>query len=401
MGRVRRVFAIIVLVFFSVLTAVVAGAGLAIWDMNETVSSVYGYAIGDKLTPEIGQTTTVVTNKSEVTDIKNMSVESYSESKEKHEPNVAIPEQFINSETGENGNENELNNDEAKDLKEPEDEDSSDEESEEEPKKVIITSEIAGIKELVKAGTNENLITEEVPINPLSEVVIASSAANNVEGSDSNIDNTYSEKVYDDPNKGFPKNFTDVDISYFDDALFIGDSRMQGLGMNSGTNATFYAATAFQLFKYMTFKVVQTPEGKVPIFEAMPYDKFTKIYIKVGLNELGCISNEKFLDYYLEFITRLREMQPRAIIYVHAVLPVTASKSASNSTHTNEKIKARNESLKMFAEVNNCYYIDASAPFVDETGALRAETTADGVHMSGKYMREWTEYLRTHAVLTQ
>ena len=52
-----------------------------------------------------------------------------------------------------------------------------------------------------------------------------------------------------DPTANYPLPFTEVDLSYFDDALFIGDSRVAGLAMNSGTNATFYAVTSFQLYR--------------------------------------------------------------------------------------------------------------------------------------------------------
>ena len=89
-----------------------------------------------------------------------------------------------------------------------------------------------------------------------------------------------------DPMSDYPRPFTTVDESYFKDALFIGDSRLQGFGFWSGLPATYYCATGFALYKYDTTKVVQTENGKVPIFDAMPYDAFTKIYIKVGLNEL-------------------------------------------------------------------------------------------------------------------
>ncbi|MCR4923269.1 MAG: hypothetical protein K5931_04600, partial [Lachnospiraceae bacterium] len=91
---------------------------------------------------------------------------------------------------------------------------------------------------------------------------------------------------YVDPNAGYPLPFSQVDDSYFADALFIGDSRLQGFGMYSGLQSTYYCATGFQLYKYETTKVVQTPEGKVPIFDALTFDAYTKIYIKVGINEL-------------------------------------------------------------------------------------------------------------------
>lgn len=248
-----------------------------------------------------------------------------------------------------------------------------------ENKPIAITGEISGIPEIVKAGSQDD--------------VIVNSQANNDQ-------NVVTGEVTLDPYASYPLPFETekVPTSYFDDALFIGDSRVQGLGMYSKTNATFYAVTAFQLYKYKTFKVVPTPNGKVPIFEAMPYDRFTKIYIKVGLNELGTVSDEPFINTYTELINELRVMQPRAIIYIQAILPVTATKSATDKTHCNANITKRNELLKSFAEMMHCYFVDVGPYFADETGALKQESTADGIHMYGKYMPMWIDALAENAV---
>lgn len=240
----------------------------------------------------------------------------------------------------------------------------------------LASSEIAGVGDIVSAGTND---------------IIVYTPASEGEGAHAS--------VISDPNANYPLPFSSVDLSYFDDALFIGDSRMQGFGMYSGlTNATFYAIQSFSIFKYQTMPVVQTPSGKVPIFSALPYDQFTKIYIKVGLNELGG-SDETFLETYDELITKLREMEPRAIIYTHAILPVTAEKSATDKTHCNENIQRRNAALKQYAEEHKCYYIDVAPVVSVEDGSLMPEMAGDGIHLKAGYMELWKEYLRTHAVI--
>ena len=203
-----------------------------------------------------------------------------------------------------------------------------------------------------------------------------------------------------DPNAGYPLPFKEVDYGYFLDSLFIGDSRLQGFGMYADLPATYYCVTSFSLYKYDTMKVVQTDEGKVPIFDALPYDMYTKIYIKVGLNELGGDENI-FLQKYAELIAKLREYEPRAIIYVHAILPVTASKSATDKVHNNEAINARNEKLRQFAEDQKAYYIDVNSAVALEDGTLPPESTADGIHLKASAMGPWKEYLRTHAVVVK
>lgn len=204
--------------------------------------------------------------------------------------------------------------------------------------------------------------------------------------------------AYVDPNVNYPLPFSTVDESYFQDALFIGDSRLQGFGMYSGLPGTFYAATGFQLYKYDTMNVVNTDSGKVPVLNAIPYDTFTKIYIKVGLNEMG--GNETvFLSKYAEFIARLREVEPRAIIYIHGILPVTAAKSSSDKVHNNTNVYARNESLKVLAAEQGAYYLDVGSVFMGADGYLPAEMAADGIHLKAQYMEIWKKYLMEHAVV--
>ena len=205
---------------------------------------------------------------------------------------------------------------------------------------------------------------------------------------------------YVDPDVNYPLPFTTVDESYFNDALFIGDSRLQGFGMYSGLPGTFYAATGFQLYKYDTMKVVNTDAGKVPIVNAMPYDTFSKVYIKVGLNEMGGNENV-FRNKYAELIQMIRDAEPRAIIYVHGILPVTAAKSQSDKTHSNANVTARNETLKQIALQERAYYLDVGSVFMGADGFLPPEMAADGIHLKAQYMDKWKQYLLEHAIVVQ
>ena len=238
---------------------------------------------------------------------------------------------------------------------------------------VVTSAEVAGIGQIVSAASGQ-----------VMAVVKSSSAA---------------PTTYRDPNESYPLSFQTVGEDYFADALFIGDSRLQGFGMWSGLPATYYCMKGFQLYNYDSSKIVNTESGKVTILEGIPFDAFTKIYIKVGLNEMG-MSESKFEEIYAEFIAKLREKEPRAIIYIHAVLPVTAQKSATDKSHNNPNIVARNEALKAFAADQKAYYVDVG-PYVSlDDGSLKPEMASDGIHMSAKYMGIWKQYLLEHAIVT-
>jgi len=380
MKTALRYFSVIIAFLLSVAIAVTAGFILACFDTGNTVASVR--AMAAPVTIDSVKTQQVALNeKNNINDFVSSDEIKEGGRKDPLSSKLESDELANPSQTNETSGDITNPTGEQAENTEAENETNLSEIINEEPEDntIKITGEISGIPEIVRAGSEDDVIVNS-QVNNEQQVV--------------------SGEVTLDPYASYPLPFETekVPTSYFDDALFIGDSRVQGLGMYSKTNATFYAITAFQLYKYKTFKVVPTANGKVPIFEAMPYDKFTKIYIKVGLNEMGSVSDEPFINAYTSLINELRVMQPRAIIYIHAILPVTATKSATDKTHCNENINKRNELLKNFAEMMHCYYVDVGSYFADETGALKSETTSDGIHMAGKYMPMWIDALAENAV---
>ena len=367
-SKFKAIYITLALVLLALIAAF-AGIGLAIWDTGSSVKEVYSLAFNDTGKVVVAEKKTIEIEENPITGLKD-DIEPDTSSEAKGNVKQLSEQGGIKSIINNTGEKAENTDEETVENTE----NTIEEVKEKEP--IRITAEISGIETIVRAGDSESETVNEIKIPEQPKVT------------NENID----------PLKDYPLPYEEVDLSYFDDALFIGDSRVAGLAMNSGTNATFYAVTSFQLYRYKTFKVVQTPSGKVPIFDAMPYDKFTKIYIKVGLNELGSVTDEPFLDAYASLINDLRVMQPRAIIYIQPILPVTQVKSQTDKVHCNENIKKRNENLKSFAELMKCYYVDVGPYFADETGALKAETTADGIHMYSKYMPMWIDALRKQAV---
>ncbi|MDD7223501.1 MAG: GDSL-type esterase/lipase family protein [Lachnospiraceae bacterium] len=367
-SKFKAIYITLALVLLALIAAF-AGIGLAIWDTGSSVKEVYSLAFNDTGKVVVAEKKTIEIEENPITGLKD-DIEPDTSSEAKGNVKQLSEQGGIKSIINNTGEKAENTDEETVENTE----NTIEEVKEKEP--IRITAEISGIETIVRAGDSESETVNEIKIPEQPKVT------------NENID----------PLKDYPLPYEEVDLSYFDDALFIGDSRVAGLAMNSGTNATFYAVTSFQLYRYKTFKVVQTPSGKVPIFDAMPYDKFTKIYIKVGLNELGSVTDEPFFDAYTSLINDLRVMQPRAIIYIQAILPVTQVKSQTDKVHCNENIKKRNENLKSFAELMKCYYVDVGPYFADETGALKAETTADGIHMYSKYMPMWIDALRKQAV---
>lgn len=193
-----------------------------------------------------------------------------------------------------------------------------------------------------------------------------------------------------------------VEDDYFSDAVFIGDSRTMGMYEYGGLEeiAAFYASTGLTIYKIFDSAIVEVPgqRQKITIEEALGQNQFKKIYLMIGINEMGTGTVETFVAKYQEVVEHLLELQPEAIIYIQGILKVTTERSNQGDYITNEGIVARNEELSQLADNVRIFYLDANPMICDSTGGLEPSYTFDGVHLKAKYVEIWKDYLKTHAI---
>lgn len=189
----------------------------------------------------------------------------------------------------------------------------------------------------------------------------------------------------------------EADTSYFDDALFIGDSRTVGLHEygNLG-NAVVVADSGMNVYKIFE-KEFNTASGEKQLLETILSERqFGKIYIMLGINELG-YDFDRTVARYAELVERIRDMQPDARIFLEANLHITEKKSASSSVYTNENINRFNEAVAQMADNRTIFYLDVNELFDDENGALAQMYTMDNAHVLGKYYSDWVDWILRHA----
>ncbi len=193
-----------------------------------------------------------------------------------------------------------------------------------------------------------------------------------------------------------------VEDDYFADAVFIGDSRTVGLSEYGGLEdiATFYASTGLSVHKLFTAQIVpvQGQKKKITVEEALQENTFSKIYLMVGINEMGTGTVDTFMAKYEEAVLHLQELQPDAVIYLQGIMKVTAKRSEKGDYITNEGIEERNERIAQLADNNKIFYLDVNSVICDETGGMEESYTHDGVHLKGKYIEIWKQFLKEHAV---
>ncbi len=196
---------------------------------------------------------------------------------------------------------------------------------------------------------------------------------------------------------------TTVDESYFDDALFIGDSRIEGLYEYGGLegHATFYASTGLTIYKLLSSAIATSVNGrgKISVEEALSERQFGKIYIEVGINEVGTGTAASFTASYAQVLNRIKELQPNAVIYVMANLYVTTERSNRGDYINNPAISQWNAGISTLADGVRVFYLDANPVVCDASGGLESSYTSDGVHLKASCMYLWKNYLLSHAVV--
>lgn len=194
-----------------------------------------------------------------------------------------------------------------------------------------------------------------------------------------------------------------VDEAWFADALFIGDSRTDGLRLYGGIRgADFLCYKGLSVADVMGNKqVIQTAAGKIGVLQGLEQKQYGKVYLMLGLNELGYKSNQTFADTYQAVVDKILELQPEADLYLQLLIPVNTEvcrKTNQPAYVTNEKIAEYNEIIRTTAAEKEVYLLDVGEAFVDETGEIPADASFDGIHFQKEGYKGWYEYLKVHTV---
>ncbi len=197
-----------------------------------------------------------------------------------------------------------------------------------------------------------------------------------------------------------PQKFVPVDESYFNDALFIGDSRMVGMGEYSGLKSACYASVGLTIYNLLdkAFISLDGSSKSVTLDYALQQRQFGKIYIMVGINEMGTGSLSRFIETYSAAVQRIRELQPNAVIYIQGILYVTASRSETDEVFSNDKIRERNRALAALTDGRKSFYIDVNEVLSDGKGNLNKDYSWDSCHLKAQYYYLWVEFLMQHGV---
>ncbi len=179
---------------------------------------------------------------------------------------------------------------------------------------------------------------------------------------------------------------------YFQDALFIGNSLIEGLGLYACLYDENIDQAKFDTATSMTIL------GAGSYFEDAANGGYGKIYIGLGLNEIG-YDHEAIRQKNREAVDTIRAGNPDAIIYFFSLTPISKYRSETDSLYNNENAAKISEVIRSVAEEKGCYYIDMVPVLAGEDGYLPSEVTGDGIHCVKEYYPKWYDYLEHNYVL--
>ena len=189
------------------------------------------------------------------------------------------------------------------------------------------------------------------------------------------------------------------DVSYFDDALFIGDSRTVGLRDCSRLGGADYFCNV-GMTVYTMFQEGCSDRGySYQRLESLLQEKtYSKIYINLGINE-SAYSVDALQGKFSDAISQIQALQPDAIIILGSVMTVSRGKAASSYAFGIERLGRINTMLKSLSDGKRVFYIDVNEVLADEEGYLPSDYSADGCHLYGRYYDVWAKFICDNAIL--
>lgn len=198
----------------------------------------------------------------------------------------------------------------------------------------------------------------------------------------------------------------EVDSSWFNDAVFIGDSITLKLSYyaDNGSLGEAEFLCSGSLGYGAALKDIDAEGNVHPTYEG---EKYTvddgikmlgrkKVFIMFGMNDIGLYGIDDSIKNMKTLIGRILEKSPEADIYIQSVTPMLGDMQLKDLN--NDSISEFNKKLKAESEKLGCKYLDVASVMKDDKGNLIPEYCGDpdamGIHFSNDGCKAWVTYLK-------
>lgn len=195
--------------------------------------------------------------------------------------------------------------------------------------------------------------------------------------------------------------YENVDESFFDDAVFVGDSisvKMSYYTNGRLGNAQFLAQTSYSVNSAVNDLMYTYYQGRKyqNLEDAIAATGAKKVFIMLGINDIGIHGVDRTLENWQILVDKIRQANPDIQIYIQSMTPMWSG--AERRKLNNANIHACNFALRFFCEHNNCGFIDICPYLQDGSGGLAKEYCSDRyVHITQSGVDVWISVLRAYA----
>lgn len=193
------------------------------------------------------------------------------------------------------------------------------------------------------------------------------------------------------------------DDSFFDTAVYLGDSRTEGLQLFSGLKrGDFYWARGMTVFKADSedYRVFEVDAQKYNLMEVLALKQYESVYIMLGVNELG-FSAASYQEGLGQLLDKVIELQPDAVVYLQLMPPLNDGLCRQNklaSYINNQNLSQFNDAIALLAAEKKVVLLNTAEAYAGADGQLPAELASDGCHFAYSAYSHWADYLRCHVI---
>lgn len=193
-----------------------------------------------------------------------------------------------------------------------------------------------------------------------------------------------------------------VEDDFFNDAVFVGDSRVSGLidyGVLRDNTVEVYAAESLDLNKVFLKQVILMDNGQYgTVLEALSQHSFEKVYVSFGLNEMGWRVMSIFEEKYVELVEEIKKLQPNATIYLLSVYNYSEDHENEDEFKNLNQVKLINEQIVKVAQTCNVEWINSNDMLGGDDVYLSREWSEDGYHLNVLGYQHWLDMLKEHTI---
>lgn len=202
-----------------------------------------------------------------------------------------------------------------------------------------------------------------------------------------------------------------VDGSFFNDAVFVGDSVSLKLSYYEAAvdklgTAQFLTSGSLgsgnALWAVSGESVHPSYQGtKMLLEQSVLLTGAKKMYIMLGMNDIALYGIDASVSNMVTLIQRIQSATPGLTVYVQSMTPMTSTSNIlSSSGHNPQNVQRYNEKLLSACQSNGWYFVNVGEVMYDANGYLRRDYCSDpdgmGIHFTNIGCEAWISYLYTH-----